>query len=79
MKDLIIKGFFLKREIKIYLICLVIAVIIHVSAILFYKTNWMELLTAFYYTFFISLLFYLIVCCARLIWTISGLIVRKKN
>ncbi len=76
MKDIIIKGKRLKKEIIIWLICLVIAEGVNLYSIIKYKTNWSELFTQLHYAAALSLLFYLVTIFAR--WGFSVVKKLKK-
>ncbi|MFW6043724.1 MAG: hypothetical protein ACOCPW_05150 [Marinilabiliaceae bacterium] len=67
MNNIVITPKEIKREILIWLICLIIAIGMNVYAIISYETSWSELYTHFGYVLFISILLYLIA------WVFRGL------
>jgi TRAP-type C4-dicarboxylate transport system permease small subunit len=73
MKDIIITPRKLKRELFIWLLCLVAAIGLNVYSIIYYNTNWSELYTHLGYVVAISIVIYLI------LWVFRGLflLVRK--
>lgn len=76
MKDIIIKGDRLKKEIIIWLICLAAAEAVNIYSIISYKTNWIELITQIHFVAALSILFYL---AAALIRWLFGLIKPVKK
>jgi len=82
MKDLIIKGKAIRREIFIWLGCLVAAICLNVFAIIKYSRPATELFSMIGYVVVVSLIIYLILLLIRLIfmfiyWIINNL--RKKQ
>jgi glucan phosphoethanolaminetransferase (alkaline phosphatase superfamily) len=68
MKDILIKGTALKREIVIWTIALVVSVGINIYAIVKYGNSWSEILTQLPVVVLISVLLYL------LIWVLRGIL-----
>lgn len=60
MKDLVISVRRQKTEIKVYLICLLIAIGLNICSILRFKAPWTELYTKFLYVLVISLVIYVL-------------------
>ena len=67
MKDIIIKGNRIVKELKYLLICYIIANLVNVYAIVNYNTEWMELLTWQRFIIFIAVIFYAFTVIIRLI------------
>ncbi|WP_010665216.1 hypothetical protein [Marinilabilia salmonicolor] len=67
MKNIIITPRKLKREIFIWLLCLVAAIGLNVYSIIYYNTSWSELYTHLGYVVVISIVIYLI------LWVFRGL------
>jgi len=67
MKDIIIKGSRIVKELKYLLICYIIANLVNVYAIVNYNTEWMELLTWQRFIIFIAVIFYAFTVIIRLI------------
>ncbi len=79
MKDITIKGSIIRRELIIWGICFLIALLINVYAILVYNTSWSELFNTLHIVFLISLLFFGTTIIVRLlIWGIKRLVGTKK-
>lgn len=76
MKDIIIKGDRLKKEIIIWLICFAAAEGVNIYSIISYKTEWIEIITQIHYTAAISLLFYFLTVVVR--WVFSFWKIKKK-
>ena len=58
MRDTTIKASVKKRELKLLLISLVIAILLNVLSILIYDTKWIELFTMFHITVLLSVVIY---------------------
>ncbi len=58
MKDTTIKASVKKRELKLLLISLAIAILLNVLSILIYDTKWIELFTMFHITVLLSVFIY---------------------
>ncbi|MGM0377911.1 MAG: hypothetical protein ACQEQ0_14160 [Bacteroidota bacterium] len=67
MKNIVITPKEIKREIIIWLVCLIVGIGMNIYAIMDYDTNWSELYSQFGYVLFISILLYLIA------WILRGL------
>jgi len=67
MKDIIIKGNRIVKELKYLLICYIIANLVNIFAIVKYNTDWMELLTWQRFIIFIAVIFYAFTVIIRLI------------
>jgi hypothetical protein len=61
MKDLVIKGSVLKRELRIFLGCLCFAVILNIYSIIKYKTDWSELIGQLHIVILLSIFIYIVV------------------
>lgn len=73
MKDIIITPRKLKRELFIWLLCLVAAIGLNVYSIIYYDTSWRELYTHLGYVVAISIVIYL------LLWIFRGLFLLVRN
>ncbi len=71
MKDIIIRSSSLKREFWIALICILLACLINVYAIIKYDTNWSEMFSSLGFVLLIALVLYLVVGIVRLL--VNGL------
>ena len=69
MKDLVISARQLRREGRLLLACLVVALVVNVVSILVYDTAWVELITTLHYTVALGLALYLVVGLVRLVAT----------
>jgi hypothetical protein len=67
MKEIVITPKQLKRELFVWLFCLVVATGMNIYAIIYYETNWTELYSHFGYVVMLSVIFYAI------IWMFRGL------
>lgn len=67
MKDIIITGKRRKKELKILLVCFIVAFLTNIIAIIIYKTTWHEVFSQMGYVVVITLGFYLIVALFRLL------------
>ena len=68
MKDLVISAKAIQRELLAAGICLLLALLVNVAAIVAYDTHWIELLTTFHLTLLLALLLYLVSAVLRLLW-----------
>jgi glucan phosphoethanolaminetransferase (alkaline phosphatase superfamily) len=67
MKDLTISGKRIKTEIKFLLFSFCLAVLINIFAIVYYKTNWIELLSQLHIVLLFSILIYLLSGAIRIV------------
>ena len=67
MNNIVITPKQVKRELLIWLACLIVAIGLNIYAIADYQTSWIELVSQFGYVLFISILLYLIA------WIFRGL------
>ena len=84
MKDLVIKGKFLKRELLILLGCFIIVNLLNAGAIWYYGTQWNELYNIWYAIIPITIIVYVILIPVRFILCliikgIKRLFKKKKN
>ncbi|MDQ7817392.1 MAG: hypothetical protein RDU14_10255 [Melioribacteraceae bacterium] len=61
MKDIIINKESIQRELKIWLISFLIALILNVIAIILYDASWWELITELHYVFVLSVVVFIII------------------
>jgi hypothetical protein len=67
MKDLTISGKRIKTELKLLLFSFCMAVLINIFAIIYYKTNWIEILSQLHIVLLFSILIYLLLGAARIV------------
>lgn len=67
MKDIMLKADHIKREVKIFIILLLVAFGINVYAIITYQTDWSELATQIHIIFALALVMYGISIMVRLL------------
>lgn len=80
MKDVVIKGLIIKRELWILLGSVILALLLNVYSIAKFNTEWSELYTTFHITLLFGLVIYLIIGIIRLIIRgVSSLIALRKN
>lgn len=60
MKDFVLTAKRQRKEIRIYLICFMLAFALNIFAILFYQTEWKELLTQIFWVLALSIGFYIL-------------------
>ncbi len=68
MKDLVISARAIRRELAAAGICLLLALLVNVGAIVAYRTHWIELLTTVHLTLLLALLLYGVSAVLRLLW-----------
>ena len=79
MKDIIITSKKVKRELYILLGCFVVAVLINISAIVYYNTFWRELITQIGYEIVIAVSLYLVILIIRLVFKLMLLLFKKTS
>jgi len=73
MKDIIITGKRIKTELLMLLYCYIAANLVNVFSIIYYKTQWIELLTWQRFILFIAFLFYVVTVIVRgVIYLVKG-------
>ncbi len=78
MKDTLITASQKKREIIIALVCLVLAILVNVGAVIYYHTSAFELLSQMGFVVVIAVCFYLLTVAARLLWKAVKILFGKK-
>ena len=68
MKDFIIKGKWIKRELIIIVSIYVLANLLNLISIVFYKTDWKELYTSQLFVLYVAEWLYILSIVARLIY-----------
>ena len=76
MRDIILKAEWIKRELSIFVVCLILAIALNIYSIIKYKTNWIELITMLHVTILLTIVFYIISSVYR---TIAYFISTRKN
>ncbi len=80
MKDVVIKGLVIKRELWFLLGSIILALLLNVYSIVKFNTEWSELYTTFHITLLFGLVIYLIIGLIRLIVRgVRSLISLKKE
>ena len=78
MKDIVISGRFVRREIIIALSCFLLSFCINVGSVIAYTKPWVEVFTQIGYVVVIAVVFYAILLFFRIIyWIIKKLLTRK--
>ena len=67
MKDLVISGRKVKRELLIALGCFICAVLINIICIIVYHSQWHEIFTQIGFTVFVAIALYVLLLIVRLI------------
>ncbi|MDR1744053.1 MAG: hypothetical protein LBR48_09620 [Dysgonamonadaceae bacterium] len=67
MKDIVITSKMINREMRIWLICFLLAFLLNVVAVCIYKTSWVEIFSQIGYVVVISIVFYAILAFFRLV------------
>ena len=72
MKDILIKGNRIKREVIIIVFCFVLALILNVVGIIIHGTEWKELLTQLHVVVILTFVIYLLLWFIRfIIWIVA--------
>ena len=84
MKDITLKGKWVKREIIIVALCLIATYLVNIYAIAAQGASWRELYTTWYAILFVAALLYIVTILVRLaVWglwrLIRPLVCRKKS
>ena len=78
MNDTVITAAFKRRELKIWAVCFVAAILVNAGAILWFETHWVELFTQIGYVVVLAVLLYVVVAGVRLVvWGVKRLACRK--
>ena len=80
MKDVLISGSRMARELRIFLGCFVLALALNIFSIIKYKTEWKELLTTLHITIAVAIALYVLLAILRfLICGVSRLFRSKTS
>ncbi len=79
MKDLVISAKFIRREIPMLLLSILLALAINVYAIIAFKTQWIELLTTWHITLMLALGLYVLLIVPRLCWGVLRRSLKPKH
>ncbi|MBO4764802.1 MAG: hypothetical protein J5508_03725 [Bacteroidales bacterium] len=79
MKDLVISGKKVKRELLIALGCFICAVLINIICIIVYHSHWHEIFTQIGFTVFVAIALYVLLLIVRLIILLCRKIFSKRN
>jgi hypothetical protein len=78
MKDIVISGRRIIRELQIFIGCILAALVVNVFSIIRFKTEWKELITTLYITLAIALILFVLVALLRGIVLFSRRVLRRK-
>lgn len=79
MKDIVITAKRIKKEFATFIICLLICILANVGAILYYNSEWIELLTSLHYVLIATIFVYLSAVVIRLLYYIVKSRLTKNN
>jgi 1,4-dihydroxy-2-naphthoate octaprenyltransferase len=79
MKDLVISGRKVKRELMIALGCFICAVLINIICIIVYHSQWHEIFSQIGFTVFVAVILYVLLLIVRLIVLACRKIFSKRN
>lgn len=78
MKDIIIPGKVIRKELVILMVSMVAAVLLNVFSIIKYKTAWAELFSQLHVVFAVGIVIYLLVVIFRLVYGLFLKIFSRK-
>ena len=78
MKDFIIRGKSIERELKVLLGCAVFACLLNVYAIVKHGTSWAELITTLHYVALLALVVYVLLWLPRLLVKLIRLLFARR-
>ena len=79
MKDVLISGGRMARELRIFLGCFVLALGLNIFSIIKYKTEWKELLTTLHITIAVGIILYLLLAILRFLIGGATRLFRRKT
>lgn len=79
MKDFIIRGKFIERELKVLLGCAVFAYLLNIYAIFKHGTSWAELITMLHYVVLLAIAVYVLLWLPRLLVKLIRLLFKSKR
>jgi len=79
MKDVLISGRRIARELRIFLGCFVLALGLNVYSIIKYQTEWKELLTTLHITLALAVVIYVLLGILRFIICGAARLFRRKT
>ena len=79
MKDLVIRGNWLKKELIIFASTFIFAFIVNIIGIIKHNTQWIELVSQLHVVFILAVVLYILLWLVRLIIYVVILPFRKKN
>ena len=79
MKDLVIKGKWIKRELIVLAVIFFIAVIINIIGIIQHNTEWIEMLSQLHVVIILTIVLYALIWLLRLLIYVVVLPFRKIN
>ena len=79
MKDFIIKGKTIERELKVLLGCAVFAYLLNIYAIIKHGTSWAELITTLHYVAFLAIAVYVFLWLPRLLVNLIRLLLARRH
>jgi hypothetical protein len=78
MRDIVISGRQIIRELLIFAGCILAALVVNVYSILIFNTQWKELITTLHITLALALVFFVIVAVLRGVVFCCKRVLRKK-
>ena len=79
MKDLLIKGKWIKRELVLLTAIFIVAVLLNALGIIIHGTRWIEMLSQLHVVIILSFIIYLLILILRLIIYAVSLPFRRKQ
>lgn len=79
MKDIVIPGRRITRELMILIGCIAIALVVNIYAILKYKTEWKEVVTTLHITIALGVVIYVVLGILRLVVSGTARLFRRKT
>ncbi len=79
MKDFIIKGKTIERELKVLLGCAVFAYLLNIYAIIKHGTSWAELITMLHYVVLLAIAVYVFLWLPRLLIKLIRLLFKSRR
>lgn len=68
MKDIVIKKRYIRRELRLFIICVLVIELVNVFAIIFYGGRWMEVFMSLGYVFTAAAFVYVVIGICRLLF-----------
>ena len=78
MRDIVISQQRIRRELQIFIVCILVALAVNVYSIVHFKTHWTELFTTFHITLAVAAALFVLLALLRGIAFCSRRILRRK-